>query len=208
MTGALCSDSRPVSRTTFFFFVCVKLAKASCCGWLVAKSPDPNATISPPPPKVQFQTPPILKRSETYNGNFQGLYAQERAPTRPTNPHQHRHPAQNPSSFLPPSPFSPAFSLESKGSESSWKVKYSLWALSSKLSQTPTPPTPLTPTLAVWNLPQTPSPSLKRRSARECRKVHLYVRYKQQRDREENVEDYAVWQINCSAVVNCRFKCM
>lgn len=96
----------------------------------------------PPPPKVQFQTPPILKRSETYNGNFQGLYAQERAPTRPTNPHQHRHPAQNPSSFLPPSPFPPAFSLESKGSESSWKVKYSLWALSSKLSQTPTPQLP------------------------------------------------------------------
>lgn len=110
-------------------------------GWLPSLQTPIHLMQHPPVLKLQpyLQIPPILERTEAYNGNFQGLYAQDDAPTTTT------HPATPP---LPPPPCSlpvaPALSLshESKRTESSWKVKCSLLALGLK-SDTPccgTPP--------------------------------------------------------------------
>lgn len=128
------------------FFVRVKLA--SFLLWLAGcqvPKPHPNPTTPPPhtQPKLQLQTPPILKRAETYNGNFQGLSTQERAPTRPVTPTT----IQTPPPTLPPCGPCSLPCLESKGIGSSWKVKCSLSALSWKSSQTP-------PTPPVWNIPE------------------------------------------------------
>lgn len=89
----------------------------------------PNPTTPPPQPKLQ--TPPILKRAETYKRKFPG-------PVRPRAcPHPVQWPPPPSKPLLPPCGPCTLPCLESNGTESSREVKCSLSALSWKSSQPP-----------------------------------------------------------------------
>lgn len=138
------SDNLVVSYTSFLF--CAKPAKASCWGWLAGcqvPRPQPNHSTHPHQRKKKpLQSPPILKRSETYNGNFQGLYAQECPSTRPVPPPQTAPPFSLPSSLWPllsPSAVNP------KGQRAAGRWSAACWRWAE--SQTNSPP--------VWKYPPT-----------------------------------------------------
>lgn len=157
-------------------FVRVKLA--SFLLWLAhcqVPKPQPNHS---PQFQLQLQTPPVLKRAETYSGNFQRLSTQGCAPTRPVNP-----PPQSPPKSLLPTSFpadstpSPALNPKGQRAAGRWSAACGRWAESQARHLS----------CCLWLLLskiylKTPPPSLEPRSALECRRVHLFAGHKHWRD--------------------------
>lgn len=150
----------------------------------------PNPT-TPPPPNPNSKPLPSWKELKHTNGNFQGLSAQERAPTLSSDPHHHPNPSSHP---VAPAP-SPASNPTGQRAAGRWSAACRRWA-ESQASR-------LSPALRLLPSEIFP-PSLETRSASECCRVHLYGR---QRGREGKVKNYSLWLINCPAAVNSAFKC-